>query len=115
MSIENEYMPGDIILHNGLVWTCSLCHRTNFEKYDIEHRENCPFSRPGVVGVKILKLGPWVEYGKEFMHIGLSAYDEVLMENGSVYVVGDINTEGSKCDCCADAYDIVVKYRKVGK
>jgi len=53
---NNEYMPGDLIVHNGLVWTCSLCHRTNFEKTQVEHREDCPFSDSDCVGVKLKKI-----------------------------------------------------------
>lgn len=41
MKKTNGYMRGDLILHT---WECALCHRTNFKKYEIEHREDCPFS-----------------------------------------------------------------------
>jgi len=119
-SIENEYMPGDVILHNGLVWTCSLCHRTNFEKTQVEHREDCPLSDPGATGVKILKLGPWIDYGKKYMFleadgVELGVYDEVMISDGDVLVVGHINKQGGICDDCSVGHEIVQKYRKVGK
>jgi hypothetical protein len=59
----------------------------------------------------------WIEYGKswkDFQDEGLNQPGAVIeLEDGTVYLIGDINMNGGLCDCCRGIKHnhLVVRYR----
>jgi hypothetical protein len=71
-------------------------------------------------GTEVMRMtAEWVEYDASFVHFngderGLVGL-EVELQDGSCYVIGDVNLHGGGCDCCSviSWVDTIKRYRRV--
>lgn len=57
----------------------------------------------------------WIEINRPFKNLGKLRRPGVLieMDDGSIYLIGDVNEKGGRCECCGLRDEEIIKRYKV--